>query len=169
VIVYNTPRYANPLNIETAREVLGMTHVVGVKDSSADPAVLRQLVAIAAELPGVAVSQGAETQLVDGLAAGAHGIVPGVGNVAPAVCLDLFASWEAGDREAADAAQRVVTDLTTMHQIHRGVAAVKQLLAIAGLAAPSVTPPLLPCDEVEQAEFRRFAERYENVLLRGAA
>jgi len=169
VIVYNTPRYANPLNIETAREVLGMPHVAGVKDSSADPAVLRQLVDIAAQNPGVAVSQGAETRLVEGLAAGAHGIVPGVGNVAPALCLELHSSWQAGDRDAADAAQRVVTDLTKMHEIHRGVATVKQLLAIAGLATPYVTPPLLPCDEGERDELRRFAGRFEGILLRGVA
>jgi 4-hydroxy-tetrahydrodipicolinate synthase len=159
VVVYNSPKYSTPLTIASATEVLGLPHVVGIKDSSSDPALLRELIKIAADTsePGgrtVGVGQGNETQALAALYDGADGIVPGVANLAPAAAQRLIAAFRAGDDETAATAQALLTRLTGIHAVRPGVPTVKAILADRGLTGTALMPPLISCTDAERAALR---------------
>jgi 4-hydroxy-tetrahydrodipicolinate synthase len=152
VVVYNVPKYANPLTRDLIDELLAMPHVVGVKDSSGDPEMLSHTVAAARRREGVSVSQGSETQALDGLRRGADGILPGLANIAPEVAVRLFTAHENGDDAEAEAAQRVLDHLFTLHTVRPGVPAIKAILDDRGLCPPHVAPPLQPCTDEERRD-----------------
>ncbi|ACQ81687.1 dihydrodipicolinate synthetase [Beutenbergia cavernae DSM 12333] len=164
VIAYNAPRYSNPLTREILEALLDLEHVVGLKDSSGDLELFADAVAIGHRRPGFAVSQGAETQLAAGLAAGADGVVPGVANIAPRVSLELVAAHAAGDAAAVDRLQDVTTALTALHAIRRGTPGVKAVLSVLGLCPPHVAPPLLASVPAESEAFQQFVVTHSDQL-----
>ncbi|GAB3457776.1 dihydrodipicolinate synthase family protein [Actinophytocola sediminis] len=165
VIAYNAPRYSNPISPEVLAGLLALDHVVGVKDSSNDLEWLTHLVSRAATRPGFAVSQGAETKLVDALDLGAQGITPGVANLAPGLSLRLVAAHEAGDRDETARLQDQLTALTGLHQIRPGTPAVKDILSQRALCPPHVAPPLLRCTAAESAALTEFLSAHEDQLI----
>lgn len=165
VVAYNIPRYSNPITPGLADALADLDHVVGIKDSSGDLAMLEHLVAIAARRPGFAVAQGDETRLAAGLDLGAHGIVPGTGNIAPGLPLALMAAHRAGDAAEVARLQQVLTDLTGLHGVRPGTPAIKAVLAWRGLCPPHVAPPLLACDAAEREALRAFAAPFEEHLI----
>ena len=122
-----------------------MPHMAGVKESSGDPDLLRYLLSIAR--PGFEVSQGDEKQLADALRAGAHGITPGIANLAPGLALEMVAPGA-----DLDQLQELSTALTRIHAVRPGVPTVKALLNARGLCPTHCAPPLAPCtpDELRQ-------------------
>ncbi|WP_238008922.1 dihydrodipicolinate synthase family protein [Dactylosporangium sp. AC04546] len=149
VVAYNAPRYATPLTAASIDGLVTLPHVVGVKDSSGDPALLNHLIAAAGRRPDFTVSQGDERGLAAALRAGAGGIVPGTANLAPGLAVGMVAAREAGDLAELDRLQELTTDLTHLHQIRPGVPAVKALLHRWELCPPYVAPPLTPCTPQE--------------------
>ncbi|MGO3191253.1 MAG: dihydrodipicolinate synthase family protein [Microbacterium sp.] len=164
IAAYNQPKYAAAISVAAAERLFELEHVVGMKDSSGDPVMLDAFLA-AAGRHGAEVSTGAETRLLDGLDAGAAGIVPGVGNLAPRLAVVLADAWAAGDRAAAEQAQRTLAELTGIHRIHPGVASVKAALADLGLVAARTAPPLAPCDAVEAERIRAFLAPFAAELI----
>lgn len=165
VIAYNAPRYSNPITPAVLDGLLALDHVVGIKDSSGDLEFLRHVVDHARERPGFAVGQGAETQLAAALDLGAHGIVPGVANLAPGLALDLLAAHADGDHESTQRLQGQLTELTKLHAIRPGTPAVKEILAQRSLCTPHVAPPLRRCTPAQRADLRAFAARHEDQLI----
>jgi 4-hydroxy-tetrahydrodipicolinate synthase len=155
VVAYNAPRYATPLEESSVDGIVALRHVVGVKDSSGDPAMLAYLIAAARRRPGFTVSQGDERQLAAALRAGAGGIVPGTANLAPRLAIELVAAHAAGDDAELDRLQELNARLAALHAVRPGVPAVKALLARWGLCPPHAAPPLAPCTPEES---RRLAE-----------
>ena len=151
VVAYNVPSYSVPMTPAVLDEVLAMPHVVGIKDSSGDLALLGQVVAAARRRPDVGVSQGSETQLVAGLEAGADGIVPGIANLVPVLCAQLYDAFRSGRVAAADAAQETADRVVALHTVRRGVPAVKAVLAARGLCPPHVAAPFVPATPAELA------------------
>lgn len=165
VIAYNAPRYSNPVTEAVLDGLLALDHVVGVKDSSGDLDWLRHLTGRAASRPGFAVSQGAETQLAAALDLGAHGVTPGVANLAPGPALALCAAHAAGDRDAVALAQERITALTGLHGIRPGTPAVKEILARRSLCTPHVAAPLRRCTPDEGDRLQDFLSPHEDQLL----
>jgi len=165
VVVYNAPKYATPLTESIVDGLVALPHVVGVKDSSGDPAVLGYLVEAARRRPDFTVSQGDELGLAAALRAGAGGIVPGTANLAPRLAADLVAAHDSGDGAEADRLQELNTRLTALHAVRPGVPAVKALLARWGLCPPHTAPPLAPCTPSETDELARVVGPLGRYLL----
>lgn len=167
LVAYNAPRYAVPLGPESAEAVLRLPNVAGIKDSSGSPDLFAHLVAVAAGLGDVGVTQGAEQRLTEALRAGADGIAPGLANIAPGLMADLLAAHLAGEHALADRLQDAATELTGLHAIRAGVPSVKELLRGRGLCTEHLAPPLRPCDAAERAAIARFADRHTGTLVKG--
>lgn len=71
--------------------------IVGVKDSSGDDVSFRQLLLATGGIEGFSVFTGHEVVVDGALLGGAHGVVPGLGNVDPAGYRRLFDAAVAGD------------------------------------------------------------------------
>lgn len=143
--------------------------LAGVKDSSGDDVSFRQLVLAAEEagLDGFAALTGHEV-VVDGmLLAGAHGSVPGLGNVDPGGYVRLHRSAADGDWTTAREEQerlvrlfRIVdsADLTAAGAT-RGVGAFKTALHLLGVIdSPAVSLPMRRYDAAETGRVREQLE-----------
>lgn len=168
-IAYNIPRYTgNPLTASLMQDLAALPNCIGVKDSSGD----LQLLSTVASLHGAGpdaraerfgVSQGAEPALVDGLRSGAVGITPGVANLAPGICVELFEAVRSGDLDRAERCQEGVDALTQIHTVRPGIAATKAALRLLQLADTWPSAPFLPFDEAEISQLRRVLERTRDI------
>lgn len=165
VVAYNAPRYATPLTTSGVDGLVALPHVVGIKDSSGDPALMQYLIEAARHRPDFTVSQGDEHQLATALRAGAGGIVPGTANLAPRLAIEMVAAHEAGDDATLDLLQDLTTRLTGLHAIRPGVPAVKALLAQWALCPPHTAPPLAPCTPEEIRDLARAVQPLGRYLL----
>jgi 4-hydroxy-tetrahydrodipicolinate synthase len=164
--IYNIPAYANPLPSEVLEAVLDEPRLVGVKDSSGDPATLARLVEAVAARDDVAVTQGDERALLDGLRAGAAGIVPGLANLAPRLSVGLYDAFRAGDDVAAQAAQDALTRMTAIHGVRRGVPTVKAILRARGvIPLEACAPPLASVTAEELALLRDVIAPFDDEVL----
>jgi 4-hydroxy-tetrahydrodipicolinate synthase len=165
VVAYNAPRYATPLTESSVDALVALPHVVGIKDSSGDPALLAYLIAATRDRDDFTVSQGDERRLAEALRAGAGGIVPGTANLAPRLAAEMVAAHEAGDDAELDRLQDLTLRLTELHAVRPGVPAVKALLARWGLCPPHVAPPLAPCTPQETRDLARAVRPVGGHLL----
>lgn len=169
VVVYNSPGYTgNPLSVALVRQLLDEPAVIGLKDSSGDPALFDQFCALARERTGFAVAQGVERQLAGGLRSGAAGIVPGVAMLAPALCVDLLQLGRAGDRAGAARRQHDVDRLTAIFGIRPGASgtvAMKTALHLLGLCPPHAAAPFLPCTGEELAALRETLTELKDLVI----
>ncbi|MGI5289918.1 dihydrodipicolinate synthase family protein [Nonomuraea polychroma] len=155
VVVYNSPGYTgNPIPVSLVRRLLAEPAIIGLKDSSGDTALFAQFCDVAGERAGFHVAQGVERRLAEGLRQGAAGVVPGVGMLAPALCVELFQAGRDGDHATAAERQRDVDRLAALFGLRpgaSGVVVVKTALHLLGLSPPHAAAPFLPCSETELA------------------
>jgi 4-hydroxy-tetrahydrodipicolinate synthase len=164
--IYNIPAYANPLPPDVLGALLDEPLLLGLKDSSGDREVFARFVAATAARDDVVVTQGDERALLDGLRGGAAGIVPGLGNLAPALSVRLFEAWRSGDDATAEAAQERLAELTGIHGIRRGVPTVKAILRDRGvIPSDRCAPPLAGVVADELAALRDFLAPFDAELV----
>lgn len=85
--------------------------IVGVKDSSGDEGGFRYLVSDLADRPEIFLMTGAELTVDGVLLGGAHGVVPGLGNVDPHGYVRLYDAARKGDWATAAKEQKRLCDL----------------------------------------------------------
>jgi 4-hydroxy-tetrahydrodipicolinate synthase len=106
VIAYDIPVCVHTkLTRETIREMYERKLICAVKDSSGDDGNMRMLMRDFADKPDFAVLTGSETTVDYAMLGGAHGCVPGLGNVDPAGYVRLYEAARAGDWVKARAEQ----------------------------------------------------------------
>lgn len=116
LVLYNIPGMThNPIAPDTVRQMLGIDTLVALKDSAGDMEIFTQFLALRAEKPTLRVFQGAERLAAPALLAGADGLVPGLGNLAPRLFVRMFAAARAGDADAAMALQADAEALWAVH------------------------------------------------------
>jgi len=142
--------------------------VIGaLKDSSGDLESFRQVLADTSGLDFPCLT-GSETLADLALAAGAHGIVPGLGNVDPHGFLRLYEHASRGDWDAARTEQARLTELFSIITVadparigpmSAALGAFKAALALRGVIdCPATFPPLLP---LLPAEIEKISARLE--------
>ena len=150
--------------------------LAGVKDSSGDDVAFRQLllaVRESAAAPAFSALTGHEVVVDAMMLAGAHGSVPGLGNVDPHGYVRLHNACVNGDWETARAEQDRLTQLfrivgaadpATTAGATRGVGAFKTALSLLGVIdSNAVSLPMRRLDETETGRVR--AELVEAGLL----
>ncbi|MEW2167777.1 dihydrodipicolinate synthase family protein [Streptomyces sp. NPDC007084] len=136
--------------------------LAGLKDSSGDLGSFRAVVTGARNLPGVSgfsVLTGSEVVVDAALALGAHGVVPGLGNVDPAGYVRLYELCAAGDTEGARAEQERLCELFGLVDVgdparmggsSSALGAFKAALFLRGvIACPATAEPQVPLSEAE--------------------
>ena len=116
VVLYNIPQNThNPLTPATIRQLLEIDNLVAIKDSTGNWQHFEELLELRASKPGLRVFQGDEKLAARALLAGADGVVPGLGNLAPRLFSQIVASTRAGDKEMALSLQERVNSLWELH------------------------------------------------------
>ncbi len=109
VLLYNLPGFTTPLTVETIRRLLGDgSGIMGIKDSSGDPMLLRVLADRPS--PDCRLLLGSDELLVEGLALGWDGVVSGVASCCPELVVKLVRAWDRGNEvQAGELQGRLVT------------------------------------------------------------
>lgn len=98
VFAYDVPiRTHAKLSLEVATRLAEDGVIAGFKDSSGDDVFFRRLLLATAHIEGFSVFTGHEIVVDGALLAGAHGVVPGLGNVDPAGYRRMVDAAAAGD------------------------------------------------------------------------
>lgn len=160
------------LGRDTLRELARDGTLAGLKDSSGDLGELRRLlVELRADglLSSFAVLTGSELTVDAALLAGAHGVVPGLGNVDPAGYVRLYRAARAGRWEEAAAEQNRLAALFSLTEAGRppamsgsasALGAFKAALHLLGVIdCPATAVPFTPLDEAAVATVRAALEQ----------
>lgn len=140
--------------------------IAGVKDSSGDDVSFRQLLLATKDIEGFSVFTGHEVVVDAALLGGAHGVVPGLGNVDPAGYRRLFDAAVAGDwAQAAKEQDRLarVFDIVYTPDSSRvsggaaGLGAFKTALVEMGIiACNTMSAPMADLNDSEAAAIREI-------------
>ena len=142
--------------------------IVGLKDSSGQEANFRGVLLDNADLPEFRVFTGSELMADIALALGAHGCVPGLGNVDPAGYVRLYDAFIAGDATAVRAEQDrlyglfAITSVAQRPEVGWSAAAwgsFKAALVVRGVIAQAMpTAPMSPLTDDEMARIAAILE-----------
>ncbi len=183
VILYSMPALTGiKIEPETVARLSRHPNIIGVKDSSADVAGLRETVRlvmgstgcaedtaeeqstnvpmeragrprpIASERRKFAILTGNGTVLCDALLAGACGGILAVGCLVPEICVEIFSAVHAGDKELAAALQQNLTPLAFAVTTKHGIGGLKAALDMIGYTGGLVRAPLRQPDEKAREE-----------------
>jgi 4-hydroxy-tetrahydrodipicolinate synthase len=167
---YDIPVAANGVKLETSTVLkLAKEGVIqGLKDSSGNDAGIRAVVLGAKKLGlnDFVVLTGSELTVDSALMAGAHGVVPGIGNIDPVGYVKILDYVAAGDYKSARAEQERLTemfglvDVGAPSRMGRGSSALgafKASLKILGIIEDGRTaPPQIPLNSEEIAAIIPF-------------
>ncbi|MCC6804198.1 MAG: dihydrodipicolinate synthase family protein [Anaerolineae bacterium] len=133
IVLYNIPSMThNAIAPQTVADVLDCETIVGIKDSAGNWEVFAALLALREKRRDFQVLQGAERQSLRSLLAGADGIVPGMGNLAPKLFADLLKCVRAGDTAGAEALQQRAEALWHLHTHGFWLACLKYAVSLVG-------------------------------------
>ena len=100
--LYNIPMYASPIDVPTIRRLAEFPRVMGIKDSSGDPAnMMRMIAAVRPLRPDFCFLTGWEAVLVPMMMLGCDGGTHASGNAVPEVTRRMYDLCRAGNYEEA--------------------------------------------------------------------
>ena len=136
VILYNIPPTThNPITADTVRAVLSLENLVGIKDSAGNWDNFSALLQLRAERPDFVVFQGAEKLAARSLLAGADGIVPGLGNLVPALFQEIQDLAQTGQQADALSIQARIDQLWTLHTYDYWLVCLKYAASVLGFGS----------------------------------
>lgn len=96
ILIYNIPgRSIVDMSVETMARLAEIPNIIGVKDASAD--ATRPMYTALAINDDFCQMTGEDATVVPFLAGGGHGCISVTANIAPRMCSDLHAAWQARD------------------------------------------------------------------------
>src|SRR5215213_1883045 len=151
VLLYSMPALTGiKIEAETVAQLTEHPNIIGVKDSANDVTGFKRTVD---QCPAeFAVMTGNGTVFLDALEAGATGAILAVGCVVPELCVEIFRSFNAGERERARTLQDKLTPLATAVTTRFGIGGLKAALDLVGYRGGEVRAPLQAPDESARKE-----------------
>ncbi|UNX55597.1 dihydrodipicolinate synthase family protein [Georgenia sp. TF02-10] len=151
VVLYTNPgRTGVDLDVETVLQLAKVETIVGIKDSSGNPDLLRRFLT---ERPaGFAVLVGRDNMILEGLREGADGAIASTANVAPALVAGIYEAYRAGDLERAARLQAALSPLRAIVDRATFPVVLKEGLRLVGVDAGVCLAPARDIDEQVRAE-----------------
>jgi 4-hydroxy-tetrahydrodipicolinate synthase len=146
VIIYNIPKHCIvDMSVDTMSRLAELPRIVGVKDATADlarPTLLRCRV-------GADFCQlsGEDATALPFLAAGGHGCISVVSNIAPALCAQMQNAWVDGNIKDAEAIRDRIAPLIQSLFVETSPAPVKYAASKLGLCTDEMRLPMLPATQ----------------------
>jgi 4-hydroxy-2-oxoglutarate aldolase len=154
LILYSMPALTGiKIEPETVARLSEHENIIGIKDSSADLAGLRETIKLVGK--DFAVLTGNGTVLYEALSAGACGGILAVGCVAPTLCIAIFRAVMSGDNETGARLQSSLTPLAQAVTTRFGIGGLKAALDLKSYVGGAVRAPLRAptseaCEEIER-------------------
>ncbi len=154
IIIYNIPpRCVIDMSVETMARLYELKNIVGVKDATGNLA--RVSLQRQAMGPDFIQLSGEDMTALAFNAAGGHGCISVVSNVAPRLCAALQDLSLSGDFAGALKVQDRLTPLHEAIFLEAGLAGAKCGLALLGRGNEEIRLPMLPVTDVTRAAIRK--------------
>jgi dihydrodipicolinate synthase/N-acetylneuraminate lyase len=169
VLLYNIPQCTHvPLARETVQALSTESRVLGVKDSWGDMPYFQGLLTLKLARPTFRVLQGHEHAAMASLLLGADGLIPGLGNVAPRVMVDLVRAARANDVAACQRLHGQIFELTGMYTQKAGLAGLYAACALLGLARNVPAEPWAPVSDSDMPAIEAVLRQHDLMPLASA-
>ena len=153
IIIYNIPpRSVVDMSVDTMKRLFELKNIAGVKDATGN--VARVSLQREAMGPDFIQLSGEDMTALAFNAAGGHGCISVVSNVAPALCAQLQDTTLAGDYKQGMVVQDRLVPLHGAIFMEPGLAGAKCGLALLGRGNEEVRLPLLPVSASAKAAIR---------------
>lgn len=166
VIAYNVPVLVKtPLEPATVETLAREGTILALKDSGGNSSILREYIMRTKDIPGFTVLTGMEFLVDTAMQMGAHGSVPGIGNVAPAEYVQLYNLCLQGQyAEAREVQERLIRLFSICYQgssrlsgSASALSGFKSALRWLGIIATCrMAPPLGSLTAEEEEKVRRI-------------
>ena len=153
IVIYNIPpRSVVDMSVDTMKRLFELKNIAGVKDATGNVGrISLQRQAMGEDFIQLS---GDDITALSCLAAGAHGCISVVSNVAPKLCSDLMERWFAGDARGALAIQDKLVPLHAGIFTEAGVTGAKYALSVLGKVSEEVRLPLVKSTESTKSVIR---------------
>jgi len=153
IIMYNIPpRSVIDISVDTMARLFELKNIAGVKDATGNIGrVSMQRIAMG---PDFIQLSGDDITALSTFAAGSHGCISVVSNIAPALCAQLQNTWDAGNPAEALRIQDQLTPLHLATFLEAGVTGSKYGLSVLGMFGEEVRLPLVPMIDANKAKLR---------------
>ena len=143
IILYNIPgRCAVDISIDTVCRLAELPRIIGIKDATADlnrPTLLRQHLG-----PDFCQMSGEDGTALPFLAAGGHGCISVLSNIAPGDCANLQKFWRNGKVAEAQSIRDRLMSLAKVLFCETSPSPVKYAASLLGLCTDEMRLPLVP-------------------------
>lgn len=162
LLVYNIPQIVKGVvRAEMVHALVERGIAFAVKDSSEDFTYFQELLFGRDTLPSLRVFLGGESMMGAGILMGGHGSVPGIANLAPEICVQVYEAASIGRIEDTRRLQRRLNSLCRLLYAGESViASLKAALSLIGICGPATTVPLPPASEAARSEIKKIIEDF---------
>ena len=155
LIVYNIPALTNvDIGLDMMRRLANDTGVIGIKDSAGNLSLFQQFLDLRRGFSNFQVWQGSEPVAAMSVVRGADGVVLGLANIAPRLCVDLYQAASRGNLCRAWELQDQLMQLFVIQRHQSFLSGLKTAAHLLNLCEPTVTKPLCQLNN-EQVELVR--------------
>jgi len=156
LLLYNVPtRTAVDMKPATVARLARLAGIVGIKEAVAEPARVRELVALCPR--DFVVLSGDDATARESIAAGSRGVISVTANVAPRAMSEMLAAARSGNAARAAELDAALTGLHRDLFVEANPIPVKWLLEQLGLIGPGIRLPLTPLAAEHHATVRAAA------------
>ena len=144
VLLYNNPgKTTNNISVSLLKKLAQIDNIVGIKNTSLDFSQTIQYLYVTQNNPSFKVLAGTDFYIYSTLTYGGVGCVAGTANVAPALVVDIYEKFVAGDHQGALEAQYKLMPLRSAYNYGSFPVVMKDCLNLMGL---DVGHPVKPID-----------------------
>jgi 4-hydroxy-tetrahydrodipicolinate synthase len=156
VILYSNPATCGGVKIEpdTVARLAELPNIVAIKDSSGDLQNVIEMIRVVPQR--FSVLMGRDTLIFPALVMGARGAVPATGNIAPALLVEIYETFQRGDLAASKAAQNRLHPIRMSLTLATQPGGVKSALELLGLSIGPCRSPVGPLTPEKEQKMRAY-------------
>ena len=159
VLLYNNPdRTGINMSAGLIERLAGISNIVGVKDSSGDLTLTSEYIR-RTRGQNFRVMAGRDTLILATLVYGGYGCVAASANVAPALVVEIYAKFQAGDLAGALEAQYRLAPLRVAFNLGTFPVVIKDALNLLGVPAGHPIRPVGHCTEPNLAKLKAILDK----------
>jgi len=159
VLLYNNPdRTGINMSAGLIERLAGISNIVGVKDSSGDVTLTSEYIR-RTRGQNFRVMAGRDTLILATLVYGGYGCVAASANVAPALVVEIYEKFQAGDLAGALEAQYRLAPLRVAFNLGTFPVVIKDALNLLGVPAGHPIRPVGHCTEPNLAKLKAILDK----------
>lgn len=155
IVIYNNkPKTNVTVEPATIARLARVENIIAAKDSTGDMTNTEEYIRLTRDNPDFHVMMGRDTLIYAALCYGATGAITSCGNIAPALAVEIYNKFQAGDHAGALDAQFRLSNLRIATNMGTFPVVIKEGLNLLGFDVGDCYAPILPLEEAQRERLR---------------